>query len=136
MQGAKCNWKSTNRSCFVEMDALVVFATVPEHATGVKISEHLVDNALAACVHILPAGTSTYRWQGQRETAVEHTLLIKTVSARFQELQQAICRLHPYECPEIIAISVADGLPSYLDWISATTAPAIGVANEPTRSND
>lgn len=106
------------------MGALVVFATVPDHAAGVRISEHLVDNGLAACVHILPTGTSIYRWQGKTETATEHTLLIKTVSARFQELQQAICRLHSYECPEIIALPVTDGFAPYLNWISAETAAA------------
>lgn len=116
------------------MGALVVFATVPDQATGVRISEHLVDNRLAACVHILPTGTSIYRWHGKTEKAQEHTLLIKTVSARFQELQQAICRLHPYECPEIIAMPVTDGLAPYLNWISAETGGAED-ADEPPAKN-
>jgi periplasmic divalent cation tolerance protein len=31
--------------------------------------------------------------------------------------------LHPYELPELVAVEVRAGLPAYLDWVSAETAP-------------
>jgi periplasmic divalent cation tolerance protein len=32
-----------------------------------------------------------------------------------------MCGAHPYELPEIIAVSVTAGLPAYLDWIGRET---------------
>jgi periplasmic divalent cation tolerance protein len=38
-------------------------------------------------------------------------------------LVPAVCGLHPYQVPEIIALPIQMGLQSYLDWIDETTAP-------------
>lgn len=104
-----------------ESGALVVIVTVPDEPTAVKLSESLLQQRLAACVHTLPAGKSMYRWQGKIESSVEYTMLIKTVSARFVELEATIRRLHPYEVPEIVAVPVAAVAPSYLKWIKDET---------------
>ncbi len=104
------------------MGALLVFTTVPDPASAVKIAESLLAERLAACVHSLPAGTSYYRWQGKLEHANEITLLIKTTSAKYPELEAAIRRLHPYELPEILGLPVSAGLPPYLEWIRNETA--------------
>ena len=42
--------------------ALVVIVTVPDEQTAVKLAEALLEHRAAACVHILPAGRSMYRW--------------------------------------------------------------------------
>jgi periplasmic divalent cation tolerance protein len=99
------------------MSAVIVFATVPDEACGVRIAEHLVDRQYAACVHIMPAGKSIYRWNGARECAVEHTLVIKSTEARVAELQATIVSLHPYDTPEVLVVRVDAGLPPYLRWI-------------------
>ena len=77
----------------------------------------MLQQGLAACVHALPVGKSTYRWQGKIETACEISLLIKTQLARYTELEAALTRLHPYDVPEILALPVTAGLPAYLNWI-------------------
>lgn len=100
-----------------ETEALVVFVTVPDEQTAVKLSDAVVQNRLAACAHILPAGRSVYRWKGKVESAVEHTMLIKCLASRFSELEQLIRRLHPYEVPEVIGIPVAMAAAPYLNWI-------------------
>ena len=51
-------------------------------------------------------------------------LLIKTRAERFADLAVAIRASHPYELPEVIAIDIADGLPEYLAWVAAETAPS------------
>lgn len=101
--------------------ALVVFVTVPDEPCAVKLSESLLQQRLAACIHVLPAGTSRYRWQGKIESSVEYTLLIKTTSGRFAELEAAIRRLHPYEVPEIVGVPMVAVAPSYLKWIRDET---------------
>ena len=38
-------------------------------------------------------------------------------------LEAAIRAAHPYELPEIVAVPAARGLPDYLAWVAAETAP-------------
>ncbi len=80
-----------------------------------------MDEGLAACVNVLPAVHSVYRWQGQVERADEVMLLAKTTAAHWPALQARIVALHPYELPEVIAVEISAGLPGYLAWIAAET---------------
>jgi len=48
-------------------------------------------------------------------------MLIKTVRSRYQDLEQTIVSLHPYELPEIIAVPVEQGLAGYLNWVTQCT---------------
>jgi periplasmic divalent cation tolerance protein len=104
-----------------EQEFIMVLTNLPELAAAQKLARQLVEQKLAACVNILPGVQSIYRWQGSVEHANEVGLFIKTVQSRYAELQQAVRALHPYDTPELIALPVIDGLPAYLDWISAAT---------------
>ncbi len=73
---------------------------------------------MAACVNILPAVRSIYRWKGAIEDDQETLLLIKTSRALFGELRVEIQKLHSYEVPEAIAIPIVDGLERYLKWMA------------------
>ena len=108
------------------MSALIVFTSAPDRAVAEKIAHALVEGRLAACVNILAAGTAVYRWQGKVESADEVPMVIKTRAAIYDEVEALIKSLHPYELPEIIAVSVERGLPDYLDWVSAATVTEIG----------
>lgn len=99
---------------------IVVLCTCPDRETALKLAETLVDRELAACVNIVPGLTSVYRWKGQRETAEEWLLLIKTRLGAYPELEKAIRALHPYELPEIIAVPIERGLSEYLAWIDGS----------------
>ncbi|MES9905762.1 MAG: divalent-cation tolerance protein CutA [Sedimenticola sp.] len=91
-------------------EALLVFCTCPDGETAGVIAGQLVDERLAACVTISEAVTSVYHWQGASETAEERQLLIKTTRQRYPELERRITDLHPYELPEIIAVTIEQGL--------------------------
>ena len=103
------------------MSHLLIMCTCPNQDTAQVIADQLVDQALAACVNILPGVTSVYQWQGKRETAQEHLLLIKSANEAYQQLEQAITELHPYELPEVIAVPITQGLDAYLGWIEQQT---------------
>ena len=107
----------------MENDYYVVMNTCPDAASAEKIARVLVERKLAACVNILPGLRSVYTWKGVCENADEHLLIIKTVSAAYPALEQAVLELHPYELPEIIAVPIAAGLSGYLAWIKQSTAP-------------
>ncbi len=101
---------------------LLLLCNCPDRETAKTIAAELVGKRLAACVNLVPGVTSVYLWQEQLETAEEITLLIKTTRQRYEELEQAILALHPYELPEIIAVPVELGLSGYLNWVKECTA--------------
>jgi periplasmic divalent cation tolerance protein len=96
---------------------LVVLSTVGRAEDAERIGRALVERGLAACVNVLPAVTSIYRWKGKLEKEEERLLVIKTRAERFAELRQTLVSLHPYEVPEVIALPIADGHQPYLDWL-------------------
>jgi periplasmic divalent cation tolerance protein len=102
--------------------ALLVLTNVPDLECAQLVARTLVEARLAACVNLLPAVHSIYRWQGQIEEATEITLLIKTTSQQIDSLQKAIVKLHPYDVPEIIATPIVAGYAPYLQWIATETA--------------
>lgn len=102
---------------------LLILTNLPDETSARALAEHLVTERLAACVNILPACRSVYRWQGALESAAEVPLLIKTTDVRYPALEAAIQAQHPYELPEIIAVPIARGLNAYLGWIAAETLP-------------
>lgn len=102
-------------------DCLLVLNTCPDNNTAIKIGGELVDRHLAACVNIIPGVQSIYIWENVRETTSECLLLIKTTHTAYPALEQALRELHPYELPEIIAVSLDTGLAGYLSWIQQST---------------
>ena len=104
-------------------DSLLVLTTLPDAASAETLAKALIDARLAACVNILSPCRSVYRWNEAIEQAEEIPLLIKTCADRYPALEAAIRTQHPYSLPEIIALPIAQGLPGYLAWIAAETAP-------------
>jgi periplasmic divalent cation tolerance protein len=103
-------------------DALVVFMTVPDADTGARIGRALVEEQLAACVNVLPAVRSLYRWQGKLCDEAEALCLVKTRRALYDRLRERIAALHPYEVPEILGVAPDAGNEPYLRWIEQATA--------------
>lgn len=102
--------------------ALLVITTLPDEDSARRVAATLVERRLAACVNILPAGTSVYEWQGEIHEDPEHVLLIKTTEDRYPQLQAALLELHPYELPEIVAAQITRGLPKFIQWIKDTAS--------------
>jgi periplasmic divalent cation tolerance protein len=102
-------------------DILLVITNLPDAPSAEKLARQLIEARAAACVNQLAPCASTYRWKGKIETATEIPLLIKTTQAAYPRLEKLIREAHPYELPEIIAVSITAGLPAYLSWIGNET---------------
>ncbi len=76
-----------------------------------------MERQLAACVNLVPAVESIYRWEGKVETASETLAIFKTTRAAFPAFERALAELHPYEVPEIIAISPDQVAEPYRKWV-------------------
>ena len=87
-----------------------------------SIARVLVDKKLAACVNVMPAGRSFYRWKGAIEDEQESLLVIKSSRALFDQLRAEIEKLHSYEVPEVIAVPIVDGSEGYLEWLDRELA--------------
>ncbi len=98
-------------------DKRLVLTTCGSLDEARSIAHALVDRQLAACVNIAPQIESVYRWQGEVETATEWLLVIKTTIDAFDRVREALSKLHSYELPECIEISIEDGSAAYLEWI-------------------
>ena len=98
-------------------EAILVFSTVPDAETARSIARELIEAKLAACVNILPAVESIYRWKGAIESSTEVLLIIKSTSWKYQVLEAKILELHPYELPEIVSVRMDAGHMPYLRWI-------------------
>lgn len=99
------------------MSRLVVLCTVGKAEDAEWIAREVVERRLAACVNVLPAVTSIYRWRGEVEKNEEILLVIKTRSERFEALRDAIVSMHSSEVPEVIALGIDAGHPPYLAWL-------------------
>ena len=98
---------------------LLVITTVPDADVGQIVAEKIIEERLAACVHLQAAGQSLYWWEGKIMQDQEHTLLIKTKDAAYSRLEKKIKEIHPYDVPEIIAIPIQKGSKEYLGWIDS-----------------
>jgi len=96
---------------------IVILCTCSSGSEAEKIALHLLEQHLAACVNVLPAGRSYYWWRGVIESTVEHVLLIKTSAKLLPAVEQAIRTIHSYEVPELLALPVLDGSSEYLNWL-------------------
>lgn len=101
-------------------DVLVVLVTCPPDKAQ-AIAEALVAARVAACVNVVGALQSVYRWQGAVQSEREALLIIKTARERFEELKAAVLAQHPYELPEVVAFPVEHGHAPYLDWVVEST---------------
>ncbi|HEV2839779.1 MAG TPA: divalent-cation tolerance protein CutA [Chthoniobacterales bacterium] len=99
-------------------EVLLALSTFPDVETARRISNQLVTEKFVACANIIPTIESIYRWQGKLEQGNETLVLFKTTVARSAAFQEKLKSLHPYEVPEIICLSIADGLPEYLRWVA------------------
>ncbi len=111
----------------VPNEGLLVIVNCAGHAQAEAMARELVRRRLAACGSIGAPVRSLYQWQGELEEADEVPLTLKTVAARFAELEAAVRDLHSYEVPEIIALPLAAASAPYLAWLRENTAgsPAI-----------
>ncbi len=103
------------------MVPVVCLVTAPPDRAR-PIATALVDRELVACVNIVAAVQSVYRWQGAVEHDDEALLVVKTTREALPALNDALADLHPYETFELVALDVAGGSADYLGWIGDSVA--------------
>jgi periplasmic divalent cation tolerance protein len=99
------------------MKFVIVLTTVGADFNARELATTLVELRLAACVNIVPAVQSIYRWEGSVTEDGEQLLIIKTAEDRIASLREELMRQHPYSVPEFVVLRIAETSDSYGAWL-------------------
>lgn len=98
-------------------EILVVMTTFPDEGSALACAERLVEEKLVACAQVGEERLrSFYVWQGELRSEREISVLLKTSTARWDDVQERLTDLHPYDVPELIALD-ARASQSYGAWL-------------------
>ena len=98
-------------------DIVSVYAIFADDAEARRIGRAMVEERLAACVNLLGACHSIYRWQGAIEEAEEIAAIFKTRADQATRLIGRIAELHSYDVPAAVAWPIADAPAAYRRWV-------------------
>lgn len=82
-----------------------------------RLVQLLIAERLAACVQLSGPVQSHYRWAGKLESAEEWVLQAKTRKDLQGEVFGLITANHPYQVPQLIAVSIEHISGPYAGWI-------------------
>lgn len=102
----------------------LLYVTMADETRARTLARRLVEEKLAACVHLLPAGQSFYEWQGALCERAELVLLIKTRAELSRIAIETIVDWHDDVCPCVLSLPIADGHPPFLAWVKEQTREA------------
>lgn len=105
------------------MSYVIVVTTTANREEAVKIVNQLLQKRLIACANIVGPVSSLFWWKEKIEGAEEFLVFMKSRGELFKRLSERVRALHSYEVPEVLALPVVKGLPSYFEWLDASLQP-------------
>lgn len=105
-------------------DKIVALTTCGSADEARKVAQALVWSRLAACVNIVPGVESIYHWEGKIQDEQEWLLVIKSRRDLLPRMRELLNAQHSYDVPELVAVDVSGGSPSYLNWLDEELAAA------------
>lgn len=102
----------------------IVLTTLPDLKSAKKLSQILIEQKLAACVHIQSPVQSIYEWQGQIERSQEVPVSIKTHENCIQAIESVFKHTHPYDLPQLIILE-AKASSAYEQWLTKGCHPQL-----------
>ncbi|MTK63803.1 MAG: divalent-cation tolerance protein CutA [Methanobacterium sp.] len=94
-----------------------IYVTTSDISESRKIARVLVQERLVACVNIVPAIESIYRWNGEIEEDSESLIFIKTRSDMVKNVIKKVEEIHSYDTPCILELSIERGSKKYFKWL-------------------
>ncbi len=99
------------------MKFYMIFSTIDNIERAREIGKKIVKEKLARCVNIIPFLESIYIWDGELNEDKEVLMIYKVSEDCVDSAIERIKELHPYEVPEVVAISLDKGNKEYLEWL-------------------
>jgi len=97
--------------------------TASNREEAVKIVRVLLEERLIACGNIVDSVSSFFWWKGKIEDEKEVLVIMKSDERLFKKLSKRVRELHSYDVPEVLALPIVDGSPSYLEWLKGCLEP-------------
>lgn len=101
----------------IKMSFIIIYATYKDLVQAKKISSHLLKKKLIACANFFSI-KSLYLWKGKIENSNETVAFLKTNKENWKKVKKEITRMHSYDIPCIVKISVESNK-SYGLWINS-----------------
>lgn len=98
--------------------AALIWSPFPDRDSALAAIDALLDEGLAACGNLLPGMTSVFVWNGEKDTAQELGLLVKTNAALLDAAVARLAELHPYDEPAVLGWRCDAGAPGTLAWLT------------------
>lgn len=95
----------------------IILSTVALQSEAARVGHELVEGRFAACVNIVPALQSIYRWQERVHDEAEVMMIIKTTRAGLDATIGRLRELHPYDVPEIVVLDPESVDAAYDAWV-------------------
>ena len=105
------------------MSYIIVMVTTPSKEEALNIVRRLLDDRLIACANIVGPVSSLFWWEDKINEATEFLVFMKSREELFHRLSERVKELHSYQVPEIIALPIIAGSPSYLNWLDDCLKP-------------
>lgn len=100
---------------------IIILCTLPHNTSIIpQLIKNLLDHNLAACISTINGIHSFYYWENNLKKQTEIQLLIKTKYSLKTLVFRTIKKLHPYNTPELLILSILDGDEKYLTWMQST----------------
>lgn len=98
----------------------LAYITASNEEEAEKISAHLLQKRLVACVNYFPI-KSSYWWNGKIENDSEYALICKSREDLAEQLISEVRQVHSYDVPVIDIIPVGKGYKELDDWLIKET---------------
>lgn len=99
------------------MGFILIYTTASNMKEAKRLSEHLLNKKLVACVNFFKA-ESSYLWHGKIESGKEIVLILKTKSEHWNRVKSEIEKMHSYDIPCVIKIETQMN-DSFSKWIES-----------------
>ena len=96
----------------------IVETTTDELIIAEKISKHIINSNLSACVQIIDGIKSYYIWEDKIVSSKEYTVKIKTVEKHINEISSIIKEKSNYDVPEVISYDFSIENEEYENWFN------------------
>ncbi|MCH8741957.1 divalent-cation tolerance protein CutA [Patescibacteria group bacterium] len=96
---------------------VLIYITCRDKKEARKIASYLIKRRLTACCDIFPID-SIYWWNNKIVKDKEMVLILKTLKKNFTIIEREVKKLHSYNTPCILEISVSKVSSKYLRWLN------------------
>lgn len=103
----------------VEICEIVI--TAPDAEWLATFCRSLIEDRLAAAVHIIEKIRTLYRWQGEVHDTHEARAHLRTRKSHTNEILERAQTEHPYEVPSVIAFRLEPVNSDYHKWLLSET---------------